>query len=863
MAFILYSCIENEKGFNLKKVEANLFRRLLYNDLHKKFKYETNKRKMEEILNINIDTDNEKIEFIAMPELTIRQLELYLSTFENEVDNIEQYAEYLSIIRYNLVNTKIYKLTHKLNELLENQNIYWEDIYNCKVNLTTKFLERKFNFNLIQRKIDLVDTESGGSEIVEKLKNVRNEDLDYIREIYGSKNEYVDLSKAVSNNYYFGNISKHTNEEIVELYKKIPTEYLKYSFLCNMICSRMHCHLILNNRELLILSKNIFDEYSGIFKYIIGYAWITFRIEEGLKKVNIKENDSIVYDIDTACHLPVFPFSHDDINQNPYACILINEKCLNMTNNCLSLPMILDKEKGINEYKKYYGVCNSETFRRRLNIFVNGVNKNGILDKIDWNHYVISGSAMTACGMKYNPLMDLFKQKDTEQTDMDIANYFYHYYNNSDIDLISNEKSIYKFFDSVNKLIIDLNDNPLEVKDNTNLGVKDYEHKIKVICDNVHTASIIMSDDFLSYEYENIKEFLNKKKDKLIPIETIEDIKKLFNENKLKEYFYTKYYIPWKQQQNIDNQDKKGNIVYDSYLANIPVEEFRLYTLDYETESDNFEKQDYEKYFYGKDIDLETNTLVCKLAESIRFKIYSPKINRQFEVFKIKNDNFFSVVSKFHMGFVRAYWNGSTVKCLPSYVSSMMLQLSTDYNYFASIRDPIEIINKYRSRGFGIILNDNEKIHMIYYNSLKTEKEKNIWNKMYNINIKNKQSITNVFGYKLINNDIFRPSKFFNGADDDCFINVSHTYAFTFDDAFKTIYPNFSSRSFDFLSKLKSINHKGYINPLQKEYIKIFWKKKQELFHLNEIIEAEKNTNIINPNIINPNIQAVNIIEVD
>ena len=30
MTFILYSCIENERGFNLRKVEANLFRRLLY-----------------------------------------------------------------------------------------------------------------------------------------------------------------------------------------------------------------------------------------------------------------------------------------------------------------------------------------------------------------------------------------------------------------------------------------------------------------------------------------------------------------------------------------------------------------------------------------------------------------------------------------------------------------------------------------------------------------------------------------------------------------------------------------------------------------------------------------------------------------
>jgi hypothetical protein len=33
--------------------------------------------------------------------------------------------------------------------------------------------------------------------------------------------------------------------------------------------------------------------------------------------------------------------------------------------------------------------------------------------------------------------------------------------------------------------------------------------------------------------------------------------------------------VPWKQQQNIDNQDKKGNIVYDSYLTNIKLEEFR------------------------------------------------------------------------------------------------------------------------------------------------------------------------------------------------------------------------------------------------------------------------------------------------
>jgi hypothetical protein len=557
----------------------------------------------------------------------------------------------------------------------------------------------------------------------------------------------------------------------------------------------------------LSLTEDIFNSYSGIFKYIIGYAWITFRLEEGIKKTNIKDDDYFVFDIDTANKLPIFPFSFDDINQNPYACLLLDNKYANIEKNCLSIPMIK------NNYKKYYGVCDSQTFKKRLNIFVNGTNHSKILDKIDWNHYAISGSALTACGMKYNPLMDLFKDKNSELTDLNIANYFYHYYNNSDIDLISNEKSIYKFFDSVLNLIENMN----------------IEYNSIVKCDNVHTASIIVSDEFLFYELENIKKIL-KSSDL-----TIKDIKDSFESELLKEYFYNKYYVPWKDQQNIDFSHKKGNVVYDSYLDKIPYKEFRLYTLDYETSENDFEQQDYEKYYFGKDIGLDNNYLVCKLAESIRFKLKSPNMNRQFEVFKIKNKNFFSIVSKFHMGFVRAFWNGTTVKCLPSYISSMMLQITTDYNYFASIRDPIEIINKYRSRGFGIILNDTEKVHMAYYNSIKPNNEENKWNNMYKVNIKNKQSILNIFGHKNINDEIFKPSKYFNGADNTCFHIINHEYVNNFDQAFG----NFFSKSNEFMARLKSINNNGYIVPLQKEYIKLFW---QSIIDIQQCsIKIEKN----------------------
>jgi len=58
------------------------------------------------------------------------------------------------------------------------------------------------------------------------------------------------------------------------------------------------------------------------------------------------------------------------------------------------------------------------------------------------------------------------------------------------------------------------------------------------------------------------------------------------------------------------------------------------------------------------------------------------------------------------------------------------------------------------------------------------------------------------------------------------------------------------------MARLKSINHKGYINPLQKEYIKIFWKKKQELIHINEL--KKKESIIENKNLKTKNLKPKN-----
>jgi hypothetical protein len=439
----------------------------------------------------------------------------------------------------------------------------------------------------------------------------------------------------------------------------------------------------------------------------------------------------------------------------------------------------------------------------------NGINKKGILEYIDWDSCVITGSVMTACGMKRNPLLDICKTDNNINviTDNDLSNYFFHYYADSDIDIICNKKSIYDFIDVVNNLVLTIKSN--------------YE---RVNVSNIHTGTMILSDEFILEELDSINKILST----LEKIDSVDIgyVKSNFNNPHIKKYFYSKYYIPWKKEQKKYLKKTKINIDIDNdlirdYLKPIPEDEFRLYSLNYELETNKNTIQDYEKYFYSKNnSNTEFNLITGKLSESIRFKVSNPN-TKTLEIFKSRDENFFSVVSRFHMGFVRALWNGKTVLCMPTYISSMMLQLAMDYKYFASIRDPIEIVNKYRSRGFGIILNDYEKLHMAYYNS-STIKDTNInanWIKMYKINIKSKKSVENIFGVKKSSDDIFKPSKYFMGIPDDCFKNINHNTLSSFDECFS----NLITPSLISISKFKAIGDNGKINPLSRDTINLGW----------------------------------------
>ena len=828
----------NNIQYGIKPINNKLFKKLMYNKIHKKCKFSISKEKIKNEFGIefndnlqtndlskddlldedsncmiandfdddinNLDELNEtntneqtntsdsNVDVLIMGELNEKQLETYLELYRDEQDNLEKFVEFLSIILYNQISFDKYIVKKKINEILNSLGEYWENPYNCNYTLTDKFHKRKFN-NANYNGFDNNTLNSVKSNFDIKWNS---KEIDYLKDII----KFNDWKEMCIKQYYVPIKSKFTNEEFVQIYKQLPTEYAKYIFISNILCSRIHCHLILNNKEFLEISKPLFIKYKLIFKYLIGYAWITLKNEEQHVYHKITDKDRIIFDIETVKLLPKYPFTYDDINQNPYACVLVDTNVLDIKKNCLSMEMMRD-------YEKYYGVCDSKEFERRLNIFVNnGTNQKGILQHIDWDCCVISGSVMTACGMKYNPLFDICKTDNNMNvlTDNDFANYIFHYYSDSDVDLICNKNSIYDFIDVVNTFVS---------KANTH-----YKNTSSV--SNVHTGTMIVSDEFLLEELDSINKILNDGNNQ--NTYNVSFIKSNFSNPDIIKYFYSKYYIPWKNEQKeflINSGKDIHNALINDYLKPVPEQEFRLYNFDYNM--DKCENYDYEKYFYSKSSNGSKNTnIIAKLSESIRFKVSNQHF-KTFEIFKSKNTNFFSTVSKFHMGFVRALWNGKTVLCLPSYITSMMLQLAVDYKYLASIRDPIEIVNKYRSRGFGIILNGQEKLHMVYYNSLKLDDKSNSkWIEMYKIDIKSKQSIENMFGVKKSSHDIFKPSKYFLGIPEDCYKKINHDTVSTFDQCFSSFIVGNHTL---ILSKAKAINDNGKINPLYREIINLGW----------------------------------------
>ena len=78
-----------------------------------------------------------------------------------------------------------------------------------------------------------------------------------------------------------------------------------------------------------------------------------------------------------------------------------------------------------------------------------------------------------------------------------------------------------------------------------------------------------------------------------------------------------------------------------------------------------------------------------------------------------------------------------------------------DYKYFAGSKDPIEIILKYRMRGFGTFLNRKEIDKAIKY-----IQQIPFWNNLYSINPDNKDTIKSSLGWLEYKHKLYHPRLF-------------------------------------------------------------------------------------------------------
>lgn len=814
----------NENKLKINVIEMNLN---ILNDELRNMIGIINREMIMDISNKYENNYRENNLYIFLPMLEEQNINNYLKQYNGIINLEEIYNMYLLdqlLCNKNNKNQKLNRIK-MINSMIESD--YWSNKNNTHLNITLKFIERGFNLSLQHR---LQDTTV--INVLKILANNNVEDNNYLSFLF-RKTLYTDASSGINKTGYKiyrltnNNLVKKINNETIIKLLNISTITERYYLITNLLVSKDYCHLIINNKELLkelscnrIYDKKdissasnkltFFEKNYSLIRYLLSYTWLTFYLEESIKKSYIDDNDRFVFDIETASLLPHYPFIEKDIHLCPYLPILVENSILDTEKNVLGVTntyvTIPDQTK---QHLYRYGVCDLETFKNRLRLFINGKNKYDLLKDIRWDNLGLTGSVMAACLPNFNPLMLNFITNDiyTDENFIDFTNY---YYNEADIDIMCNILDYFKFIDRVLELKNDIvkNINELETN-NINESYKLQHLKTIVIMINKnYIDKLIKSNNyFKDLDYKDI--ILNLNKEDIKKIIYNDYIKWQINENE--KYFNTPEftninYIPIFEISHIDNVNiifikSKNDIINDNkkWSENI------INKLNNKDNNDD-NKEDKEL----DEIINDDNDIIIKV--NLKYKFSSKYLIHPLEIFQTKYNNFFATVSRFHLPPVRSYYNGNTVLMLPSCITACHTFLNIDYKYFAGTKDPIEIINKYRFRGFGTLLNDKEKIRFLEYSSLIPK-----WNILYNNikkKMKNKNNINQIFGSKQYNNlfytnNLNKNNKYFNIQQP----GINNSYI-------NNLIENLNQNNNNsIINKIKMINNKGYILPLQKYLI--------------------------------------------
>ena len=285
-------------------------------------------------------------------------------------------------------------------------------------------------------------------------------------------------------------------------------------------------------------------------------------------------------------------------------------------------------------------------FRERFNIFTTGNIHYNLFDNYNFkdNNAYIIGSSLVACIQRKTILHELCNNN--------FKDFINKYYSTADIDIVFIEPNCCTFMKNVNNLIIQLNKN---IKLLNNLSNHEFDIQINKI------AHLTISKSF-------IKQHIN-----------INIVKYHCNYTKLKNAcmpYYTKLltelFNTYSEQEKLLYPEvfNSNNIIYKVKLSDIDIPTIRL---DY----------------------------------NIKYIIKSSYLLHQIEIFNI-DSNIIDFITNVHLPCTRLYYNGENVYMLPSCITAHLTYMNIDYKYFYGKNNIIDILLKYKLRGFNIYLNQRE-----------------------------------------------------------------------------------------------------------------------------------------------------------
>ena len=773
------------------------------------------------------------------PDGQFNESEIVLSIFEMNETNTRKYCDmYKSTNDIQEIETKLEMYTYylgdkknldylniELNDMFKNlkESDYWSDKKNLDINITTSFIDREFNNQRTSTSFQVINQNE--NKIFNKIVNnytsksndypvnnssgcVKKGKKDYpIDDFKHSENKsdnksenktetkhhiikkkdiFVDPSsiirkeKSDKKRTFFSTILDNkniNNDYVLNLYNMLNNHKLKYNFVNSLLVSKEYCHLILNNRSMLDQITPMIEKYKHVFKYTVGYTWLNFYLEECLARTKSTKKSRFVFDINTANKLPVFPYVYSDIKQNPYITILTDD-----------IEILYDNTFGMSYIDGYdgYGVTDLATFQKRFNIFTTGNSEITPFVGLDWSKFGVSGSAITACLQKRSVLLDqMIKKYNNDETE-GFKQFVKKYYSDSDVDLMSNESSIVSFLDSV-KTVYELLQKNLNATPN------------ETRFESVKTFAISITSYFFEYYLKDFNETYNFNK-------TQQEFESMTNDILFKTYVYTKY-INSKMLTNkkiFTENNNRENVFLKEYMIPNSYEHMNIYKVDY-TNYETYDVQDSDVLYYrndfGNTFPAKENHMVMKISENIRYKLFCK--NTKIETFRIRDKEFFSTVARFHFPCVRAYYQGDNVFILPSCISAMMTGLNIEYKYFAGVRNPVDIINKYMQRGFGVLLNKYEINIWLEYN----KNEENKTNIKYDGSDIDRKKL---LGSKTLDNKIY-------GIDNP----IPYNNIIKNVDELEQHYSKYNKTSCICTTKMKSIDSKGNINKFHPSYVEL------------------------------------------